>query len=321
VLPGYGVANNANVYAGKVLDDDGSGADGWILAGIEWAINQGCRVVSMSLGATKMPGDTFNEAYEEVARRALAAGTVIIAAAGNDSARPGMIMPVNGPADCPSILAVAAVDSNFRVASFSNAGINGSGGEVNIAAPGVNVYSSYLDGHERLEGTSMATPHVAGIAALFAEANSSLSGEQLRDEVIRAARPLSLGARDVGGGLAQAPPLTAGTADYAEGTGRGEQRNPVDRPMRILQSSPITVGGGGSVSVGFSQNRYRPNSPSPGMPTRFANEVNDFIEKLRIIDRFPTHPTARQGTSLPDRSSHGRPRRPREPSRPKVIAR
>jgi subtilisin family serine protease len=259
--PGYGIACDAEIYAGKVLNDAGSGADGWIIAGIEWAINQGCRIVSMSLGSEKNPGDTFNEAYEEIAQRALEAGTIIIAAAGNDSARPSLVRPVSGPADCPSIMAVAALDADFRLARFSNAGVNAGGGEVNIAAPGVSVHSSFLrpPGHKRLQGTSMATPHVAGIAALFAEANPSATAVELWESLTGAVKQLPLGPRDVGKGFVQAP---VNFQPAMESPGKRVVQN---RPLgdggivTIEQTSPITVGGGGSVGLDFDKSHYKQN--------------------------------------------------------------
>ncbi len=206
-LPRYGIAYDAEIYVGKVLSDLGGGADGWIIAGIEWAIKNGCQVVSMSLGSPKNTGDTFNEAYENVARRALDAGTLIIAAAGNESGRPDSVAPVDGPADCPSIMAVAAIDPDFQLASFSNGGINPNGGEVDVAAPGVSVYSSFLmpTGHSRKSGTSMATPHVAGLAALYAEANSGAGGRALWKMITDHARKLPFAPQDAGTGLVQAP--------------------------------------------------------------------------------------------------------------------
>ncbi|MDQ1639078.1 MAG: hypothetical protein QOF62_2417 [Pyrinomonadaceae bacterium] len=291
ILPGYGIAFNAEIYAGKVLDSEGRGADEWIIHGIEWAINQGCRIVSMSLGAAKQPGDIFNILYEEIAQRALDAGTVIIAAAGNDSVRPSFVAPVSGPADCPSIVAVAAIDPNLAIAEFSNGGINTSGGEVNIAAPGVNVLSSFRrpPDHKRLQGTSMATPHVAGIAALFAEANPSATGTELRDLVINAARSLPLGTRDVGQGLAQAPLATSIELIPGRLTKRGG--------VGIEQTSPITVGGGGSVGVAFDLGHYIPQAGSPGQPTKFVNQMAERIEKLRIIDKYGAAPDRTPSTT------------------------
>ena len=134
--PRYGVAHGAEIYAGKVLSNAGSGSDTGILAGIEWAIANKCAVVSMSLGAPTRPGQPFSQVYERVALRAQAMGTLIVAAAGNDSSRPGLTNPVSHPANCPSIMAVAALDPALAVASFSNRGINPDGGQIDIAAPG-----------------------------------------------------------------------------------------------------------------------------------------------------------------------------------------
>ncbi|MBV8555054.1 MAG: S8 family serine peptidase [Planctomycetaceae bacterium] len=206
VGPRYGIAFRAEIFAGKVLSNAGSGPDRSILAGIEWAITNGCRVVSMSLGSPVQAGEGFSQIYENVARRALAAGTLIIAAAGNESNRPGLIAAVDRPANCPSILAVAALDNQLQVAFFSNGGINPIGGGVDIAAPGVHVLSSVpmptRTGFK--SGTSMATPHVAGIAALWAEARN-LSGGALASALTASARRLTLPSRDVGAGLVQAP--------------------------------------------------------------------------------------------------------------------
>lgn len=203
-LPRYGVAYDTQIYAGKVLSDAGSGPQASILAGIEWAIREGCEIISMSLGSAAVPGSGPDPAYERAGQVALSRGTLIIAAAGNDSRRPMQIMPVGYPANSPSIMAVAAVDANLRVASFSNGGLNPFGGAVDIAAPGVDVYSSVPGGYARMMGTSMATPHVAGVAALYAEA-TGLKGAALWTRLMQMARRLSLPSYDVGMGLVQAP--------------------------------------------------------------------------------------------------------------------
>jgi subtilisin family serine protease len=204
----YGVAPEAELYVGKVLDDSGSGREGDILLGMRWAIQQKCAVISMSLGRPTFPGEKPDPLYEEVGTAALAAGSLIVAAAGNESRRElGYIAPVGAPANAKSIMAVAAVDANMEMAYFSCGGVNGNGGEVNLAAPGVAVYSSAPQPRltRTLDGTSMACPHVAGIAALWAESDRTLRGQALKDAVEGSCRKLNWPARDVGKGLVQAP--------------------------------------------------------------------------------------------------------------------
>ncbi|ETF01482.1 protease [Advenella kashmirensis W13003] len=205
--PRYGVAADALLYIGKVLGNDGSGGDGSVLDGINWAIGQGCEIISLSLGSPAAAGDHYSQIFEEVAKRALAAGTLIIAAAGNESRRPDFIAPVSHPANCPSIVAVAAVDEHMAIAPFSCGGLQQDGGQVEIAAPGVAVFSSWPapDNYNTISGTSMATPFVAGVAALYAEAGATARGSLLRDQILQNARPLPLPVRDVGSGLVQAP--------------------------------------------------------------------------------------------------------------------
>ena len=203
----YGCAHGASIFVGKVLSNQGSGADAGILAGINWAIQNQCRVISMSLGAPVQPGEPFSPVYENVARRALQAGCLIVAAAGNDSdRRVGNIRPVGRPANCPSIMAVAAVDSNLQIAFFSNRGVNPNGGQVDIAGPGVAVFSSWpmAQRYNTISGTSMATPHVAGIAAMHSQ-SQGVTGVALFQTLQRTARRLVMPSADVGAGLVQAP--------------------------------------------------------------------------------------------------------------------
>ncbi len=87
--PRYGVAYEAELFAGRVLDDNGRGGDFNILQAIEWAVGAGCQVISLSLGAPWMPGDRpYSQAYETAARRALAVGSLLVVAAGNEANKP-----------------------------------------------------------------------------------------------------------------------------------------------------------------------------------------------------------------------------------------
>lgn len=216
----YGVAYDSEIFVGKVLSNQGSSLGRSTIAGIEWAVASGCQVISMSLGGPVLPGQRYLEAFDRLGREALRRGTLIIAAAGNESRRSqGAISPVGSPANCPSIMAIAAVDRLLRVADFSNGAINPDG-RVDIAGPGVDIYSSAPDPaptpqapffrrwsprFDTISGTSMATPHVSGIAALYRQADPQLSAEGLRQRLLSTARALTLPARDVGAGLVQAP--------------------------------------------------------------------------------------------------------------------
>lgn len=207
----YGVAPDVELYVGKVLGDDGRGREGDVLGGIDWAVERGCRIVSMSLGSRAVPGEPYSQVFEQVAA-ALAAGspgTVLVAAAGNDSRRSrGVVAPVGRPGSCPSVVAVAALERSLAVADFSNAGASTSGGQVDVAAPGVDVLSAYPapEGpYARLDGTSMATPHVAGVLALLAEDRPNAGVPELVRALTGGARRLPAASIDVGAGLVQAP--------------------------------------------------------------------------------------------------------------------
>ncbi|MEG4056315.1 MULTISPECIES: S8 family serine peptidase [unclassified Microcoleus] len=196
----YGIAYESTIYVGKVLSNAGSGASGWILAGMEWAIANGCQVISMSLGNTNPKPST---AYETVGRRALQNGCLIVAAAGNH----GPTKTVGQPANSPSIMAVAAVDNCVQVPDFSATSDLIQGTKVDIAAPGVKVYSSVPMDKGRYaayNGTSMATPHVAGLAALYAESTGK-RGAELWQLLTAYAMALPLPNTRVGSGLVQAP--------------------------------------------------------------------------------------------------------------------
>ena len=205
--PRYGIASEAELYIGKVLGSRGRGSTTSVLGGIGWAVGAGCHVVSMSLGSRTQAGQRPDIAYEMAGQRALARGCLLIAAAGNDSDRPGFIAPVASPANCKSIMAVAAIDKNMTIAPFSNGEINQNGGAVDIAGPGIDIHSAWTmpDQYTRISGTSMACPHVAGIAALYAQANPQMRGRALWSKLTSAARQLPSSSRDSGHGLVTAP--------------------------------------------------------------------------------------------------------------------
>jgi len=189
--PRYGIAFKAPIFAGKVLSNSGSSVGGSVLAGMNWAIANRCTVISMSLGSQS----PVQAAYTAAGQAALNNGCLIIAAAGNASSNTG------APANSPTIMAVASLDPNLTPSSFSNFG------KIEIAAPGRDVFSSVPrpTRYGTKSGTSMATPHVAGCAALWAETSSTLRGINLWNKLLATAKALPLPPARVGKGLVQAP--------------------------------------------------------------------------------------------------------------------
>lgn len=149
-----GVAPECRLLVGKVLGDNGAGDARQVAAGIDWAVEAGADVLSMSLGSP-VP----SREIEAALRRAVSAGRLVVCAAGND----GRANSVGYPAAWEELaVAVGAVDEAGRLADFSSRGP-----QVDVCGPGVNVLSTYLDGgYARLSGTSMATPFVSGVVAL-----------------------------------------------------------------------------------------------------------------------------------------------------------
>lgn len=186
-----GVAPSVSLYAVKVLNAQGSGAYSAIIDGIQWAVTNKMAVVNMSLGSPS--GST---AIQKAIEAAYKAGVTLVVAAGNDSG------PVNYPAKYPQAIAVAASDSADKIASFSSRGA-----EIAVIAPGVAINSTYMGGiYKSLSGTSMASPHVAGLAAL-AVARGAKTPAAVRKALQGAATGIGLQPAEQGAGLVDAGKL------------------------------------------------------------------------------------------------------------------
>ena len=178
-----GVAPRASLLIAKVLNRQGSGYLSDVIAGVDWCVSQNAKVISMSLGTS-----SDIQAQHDAVDVAYATGALIVAAAGNDYG--GSVIY---PAAYSSVIAVSATDSNNNLAAFSNIGP-----EIELTAPGVNILSTWYDGsYTTLSGTSMATPHVSGVAALAWELNPLMSNVEIRTLLQNTADDLGAVGKDI----------------------------------------------------------------------------------------------------------------------------
>lgn len=239
-----GVAPGAKLMVGKVMSDDGAGLESWIMAGMEWAAHGGAKVISMSLGSE--PTDGTDPVSQEIESLSTQTGALFVVAAGNY----GAPVSVAAPGAATSALTVGAVDKQDHLADFSSRGPRAGDGAAKpeIVAPGVNIVAARAtgtslgtpvdDSYTSLSGTSMATPHVAGAAAILAGRHPDWSAQRLKDGLVN-------GATDVG----------ARWSD--QGTGR------VDVARTLRQE----VTGTAAVNLG----RIQPGSGVFSRPIRYAN--------------------------------------------------
>ncbi|MFE5767948.1 S8 family serine peptidase [Streptomyces sp. NPDC056485] len=187
-----GVAPGVRILDGKVLDDDGFGSESSIVSGMQWAVDQGAQVVNMSLGAQDSPGvDPMEQAVDRLSDKAL-----FVACAGNEGDKAGTI---RSPGSAPAALAVGAVDKQDRLADFSSRGPTADGvSKPDVTAPGVDItaaqttQSPYFppgNGYLSMSGTSMATPHAAGAAALLLQQHPAWSGARIKALLTGSAEP------------------------------------------------------------------------------------------------------------------------------------
>jgi subtilisin family serine protease len=251
-----GVAPGASILDGKVLADDGGGRTSWILSAMDWAVAEGADIVNMSLGG---PDDPGIDPVEEAVGRLSAQGVLFVIAAGNE----GAPERVGSPASADAALAVGAVGRDDKLADFSSKGprVDDYGLKPDVTAPGVRITAAKsaasalpdLDGdtYVAMSGTSMATPHVAGAAAILAQRFPEWTGQQLKAALMASAKADSeLGVFDQGSGrvdvpaalkqtlTAQPPSLSIGTQLWPHGDDQ-----PVSKRITYTNtgSTPLTL--------------------------------------------------------------------------------
>lgn len=186
-----GVAPDVKLLDGKVLADDGFGDTSSIVAGMQWAVDQGAQVVNMSLGSPDTPGvDPMEAAVARLSGKAL-----FVVAAGNEGDGPSTL---RSPGSAPAALTVGAVDKQDRIADFSSRGPNLDGTpKPDITGPGVDITAALTtqseepssEGYVSQSGTSMASPHVAGAAALVLQQHPGWNGARLKALLTGSAKP------------------------------------------------------------------------------------------------------------------------------------
>ncbi|MBY8847295.1 S8 family serine peptidase [Saccharothrix sp. MB29] len=249
-----GVAPDAQILDGKVCSQGGC-AESWILDGMQWAVEQGADVVNLSLGGTD--GPEVDPLEEAVGALSASSGALFVIAAGN-SGRPGS---VGSPGSAEAALTVGAVERDDDIASFSSRGprVGDGGVKPDITAPGVDIVAAKAargvigtpvgDGHVALSGTSMATPHVAGAAALLAQRHPDWTGARIKAGLMASAKANpELTAFDQGAGrvdlakaitaavVADPPSLSFGSQPWPH-----DDDTPVTKQLTLHNTGPRAV--------------------------------------------------------------------------------
>ncbi len=269
-----GVAPGATIYALKVLDASGHGTFSNVLAALDWAVANGVQITNNSYGSSEDPGVIVQQAFVN----AEAAGILHVAAAGNSGTCQGTGDAVQFPARYASVIAVAATDSLDGSPCSSSAGP-----AVELSAPGVAVNSTTPGGgYQRLSGTSMATPHVAGAAALVlsqAGVGDTNGNGRINDEVrarlIATAQDLGPAGLDTwyGYGLVDARSATGTTAPRDPAVSVGVSASKTLYVKGIDASVPLTAivkDENGRDIAELDASRFATTVDGAGVPVQFA---------------------------------------------------
>ena len=269
-----GVNWNVRIMPVKFLGGDGGGTlEGAVMA-VDYATKMGAKIMSNSWG-----GGGASQALKEAIERSNVAGAIFVAAAGNDSSNNDSTPTYPASYGVPNILTVAAVDNRGNLASFSNFGKT-----VDVAAPGVNIYSSITNGqYASWSGTSMATPHVSGVVALLASHEPNLTNLQLKARMIATVRPLaSIKGKVASGGMvnafnaltnAVAPPDMNDPSQWASKTLAISSAHPY--AAKANETFEVDVAGAKEIALYFSKFDTERNYDKITMFDRAGNKVGE----------------------------------------------
>ncbi len=231
-----GIAPAADLLNAKVLGDEGQGRLSWVIAGMEWAVAQGADVVNLSLAAPA--GLTDDPVVQALENLASTTGTLFVVAAGNNGWNGWVPETVTSPGTAPSALTVGAVDRDDRVPGFSGQGpTRGSyRAKPDLTAPGVGILGARAGARDGelyvpMDGTSMATPIVAGAAALAMQQHPTWSWEQVKSAVTASADPVGAAWSAGAGRLALERTVTVETTAVPSTLSPGPALHPNENPL------------------------------------------------------------------------------------------
>ena len=259
-----------------MLSDEGQGDDSWVIAGMQWAVGEGAKVISMSLGGSD-PSDGTDPMSQAVDQLSAQSGALFVIAAGNTGSEASMSAP--GAAD--AALTVGAIDSNDQLAYFSSTGprYGDYALKPDISAPGVDILADLAGGnadigyYTTMSGTSMATPHVAGAAAILAQEHPDWNGQQIKDALMSTSKALpdytayQVGDGRVDIGAAITDPITATGSEYF-----GFDAWPHTNEPAVNKTVTYSNSGSAAVTLNLAESAEVEGGPYDIDPTRDAGD-------------------------------------------------
>ncbi|MFE3020630.1 S8 family serine peptidase [Streptomyces sp. NPDC059256] len=320
-----GVAPQAEILNGKVLSDHGAGSDSGIIAGMEWAVAQGADIVNLSLGGRDTSDIDPLEAH--INKVSAETGVLFAVAAGNVGPN-----AIDSPGSADGAFTVGAVDAQDKLAPFSSTGPRVGGGRIkpDVAAPGVDISAAAAagtgspgdTGYTAMSGTSMATPHVAGAAALLKQQHPGWKAKELKNALASSAKDVGHTPHEQGTGriavdravtqtvvpdessldfgVQQWPhtddtPVSnkityrnSGTADIALDlavTGYGPRNQPAPAGFFTLGTNRITVPAGGTASVDLTADTRRGSDDGHYAAAVVASGGGQTVRSTAAIER------------------------------------